>query len=139
LATSTVRVLVVDDFEPFRQLICLMLQKVPEVQIIFEVSDGLQAVQKAQELKPDLVVLDLGLPKLNGIEAARQIRELVPKSRIIFLSQESCVEVVREALRAGGLGYIVKSDAGDELLAAVKAVLRGERFLGARFAGHDFT
>ena len=116
-----------------------MLQKVPEVQIIFEVSDGLQAVQKAQELNPELVVLDIGLPQLNGIEAARQIRELVPKSRIIFLSQESCVEVVREALRAGGLGYIVKSDAGDELLAAVRAVLRGERFLGARFAGHDFA
>jgi DNA-binding NarL/FixJ family response regulator len=129
---------VVDDFEPFRRLICLILQNQPEVQVVCEVSDGLEAVQKAQELQPDLIVLDIGLPKLNGLEVARQIRKRVPKSKILFLSQESSVDVMKEALRAGACGYVVKSDAGVELLMAVKAVLGGEKFLSGRFAGHDF-
>jgi DNA-binding NarL/FixJ family response regulator len=130
---------VVDDFEPFRRLISSILQSQSDVQVVCEVSDGLAAVQKAQELQPDLILLDIGLPKLNGIEAARQIHKLVPKSRIIFLSQESSADVVKEALSTGAWGYVVKSDAGGELLTAVKTVLGGEKFLGGRFAGHDFT
>jgi CheY-like chemotaxis protein len=116
-----------------------MLQTQPELQVIGEVTDGLEAVQKAQDLQPDLILLDIGLPKLNGIEAARRIRKLSPKSKILFVSQESSADLVQEALRTGACGYVVKTDAGSELLTAVSAVLRGENFVGSRFAGRDFT
>jgi DNA-binding NarL/FixJ family response regulator len=133
---SSSRVLVVDDYEPFRRFICSALGKRPELYIICEVSDGLEAVQKAEELQPDLIVLDIGLPTLDGIEAARRIRKLAPKSKILFLSQESHADVVQEALRLGALGYIAKTNAGIELLAAVEAVCQGGRFVGAGLAGH---
>ena len=97
------------------------------------------AIKLAQALQPDLILLDIGLPKLNGIEAARRIRELVPRSKIIFCSQESSVDIVEAAFSAGASGYVVKVDAGSELLTAVDVVLRGEQFVGRRFAGHDFT
>ena len=134
-----VRVLVVDDFEPWRRAICSMLQKQPELRVIGEASDGLEAVHKAEELQPDLVVLDIGLPTLNGIEAARRIRKLSPQSKIIFVSQESSADVVQRAFGTGARGYLVKTDARRELLTAVDAVLRGEQFVGSRFAGHDLT
>jgi CheY-like chemotaxis protein len=86
-----------------------------------------------------LILLDIGLPKLNGIEAARRIRDLAPRSKIIFCSQESSVDVVQAAFNAGASGYVVKVDAGSELPKAVKAVLQGERYVGSRFAGHSFT
>lgn len=137
MATSSVRALVVDDFEPFRRFVASVLQELPTVQVICEASDGLEAVQKAEELQPDLIVLDIGLPKLNGLEAARQIRQLSPNSKILFLSQESSAEVVQEALGLGAFAYVVKSDAGRELLTSVNAVLRGEKFFGGRFSGRD--
>src|SRR5271169_136821 len=125
---SSVRVLVVEDFVPFRQFVCSTLGKMPGLQVVGEVSDGLEAVQKALELKPDLILLDIGMPGMNGIEAARQIRKLVPESKIIFLSQESSQDVVQEALSAGASGYVIKSMAGNELLPAVEAVfLTGRR------------
>jgi DNA-binding NarL/FixJ family response regulator len=130
------RVLVVDDYEPFRRFICSTLRRQPEVHIVCEVSDGLEAVQKAEELQPDLIVLDIGLPTLDGIEAARRIRSLSPEAKILFVSQESSTDVVQEALRLGALGYIAKTNAGIELLAAVDAVCQGRRFVGAGLAGH---
>jgi DNA-binding NarL/FixJ family response regulator len=122
---------VVDDYEPFRRPVVSILQKRPELQIICELSDGLEATQKAEELRPDLILLDIGLPKLNGIEAARRIRKLSPKSKILFVSQESSADVVQEALSLGALGYVVKMHAGKDLLAAVEAVLQGRLFLGS--------
>src|SRR5208283_340238 len=126
---STFRVLVVDDYEPFRRFVCSTLAKKPELQIVAEASDGLEAVKKAEELRPDLIVLDIGLPTLNGIETARRIRKLSPESRILVLTQESSADVVQEVLRLGALGYVVKAYAGRELLAAVKAVCQGRRFV----------
>jgi DNA-binding response OmpR family regulator len=139
LPTSSILVLVVDDSEPFRRFVVSMLRKQPELQILCEVADGLEAVQKAAELQPDLILLDIGLPKLNGIEAARRIRELSPGSKILFVSQESSADLVQGALDAGACGYVVKTDAGSELLTAVDVVLRGEQFVGRRFSDHDFT
>jgi DNA-binding NarL/FixJ family response regulator len=139
LATSSIRVLVVDDYEPFRRFACSTLERSPSLQIIGEASDGLEAVQKAEQLQPDLVVLDIGLPTLNGIEAARRIRKLCPASRILFVSQESSAEVVQEALSTGALGYVIKAHAGSELVAAVEAVCQGRRFVSSGLAGHDFT
>jgi DNA-binding NarL/FixJ family response regulator len=133
------RVIVVDDNEPFRRFICSTLGKRPELHIVCEVSDGSKAVQKAEELHPDLVVLDIGLPSLNGIEAARRIRKLSPESKILFVSQETSADVVREALGLGAHGYVVKIDARRELLEGVDTVLRGGRFVGRRFSGHDFA
>jgi DNA-binding NarL/FixJ family response regulator len=128
---SSVRVLVVDDYEPFRRFVSSTLSSRPELQVVGEVSDGLEAIQKAEELHPDLVLLDIGLPKLNGIEVARRIRKLSPECKILFVSQESSADIVQEALRSGGLGYVVKAHAGNELLAAVEAVRQGRQYLSS--------
>jgi DNA-binding NarL/FixJ family response regulator len=130
---------VVDDYEPFRRFIRLTLRKGPELQIVGEASDGLEAVHKAEELQPDLILLDVGLPTLNGMEAARRIRKLSPESKILFVSQESSAEVVQQALASGALGFVVKAHAGSELLAAVEAVLQGTRFVSSGLSGRYFT
>ena len=115
-----------------------MLQVRPELQVICEASDGPEAVLKAEELKPDLIVLDIGLPKLNGIEAARRIRQLSPSSKIVFLSLHNSPDVVQGALSTGALGYVRKTDARSELLPAVDAVLRGKQFVSSSLKGHEF-
>ena len=133
------RVLVVEDFAPFWQFIRSTLAERPEVQVIGEVADGLEAVQKAEMLEPDLVLLDIGLPTLNGIEAARRIRKLAPASKIIFVSQESSSEVVEEALKLGAWGYVVKTRAASDLLAAVDAFLEGRQFISVGLAMQKFN
>jgi DNA-binding NarL/FixJ family response regulator len=120
-----------DDFEGWRHQARSLLQARPEWQVVAEASDGPEAIQKAEELKPDLILLDIGLPKLNGIEAARQIRQLSPGSKIIFLSQYNDHDVVRAALAIGALGYVHKKDALSELLLAVDSVLRSELFVSS--------
>lgn len=125
---SSFRVLVVDDYVPFRQFVCSALAAKPELQIVGESSDGLEAVLKSEELQPDLILLDVGLPALNGIEAARRIRRVAPESKILFVSQESSPDIVQEALTTGALGYVVKAHAGRHLLAAVDAVLKGRHY-----------
>lgn len=135
---SIVRVLLVEDFEPFRRLVYSVLGKRPELQVIGEASDGMEAVRKARELQPDLILLDVGLPTLNGIEAARQIRKFAPESKIIFVSQESSADIVQEAFRVGALGYVFKTHAGSELLAAVEAVCQGRHFVSSQLSGGSF-
>jgi DNA-binding NarL/FixJ family response regulator len=135
---SLIRILAADDFEGWRHQVRLLLQARPQWQIIAEVSDGSAAVQKAANLKPDLIVLDIGLPKLNGIEAARQIRHLSPSSKIIFLSQNSDLDVVRAALSTGALGFVRKID-GQELLPAMDAVLGGKEFVSSSIKGFTDT
>jgi DNA-binding NarL/FixJ family response regulator len=130
LQLSTVRILVIDDYEPWRRFIASTLQKRPEWQVVGEGADGAEAVEKAQELQPDLILLDIGLPKLNGIKAALKIRETVPNVRILFFTENSSPDVAEEAMRTGD-GYIVKAGAAQELLAAVEAVLRGNRFVSS--------
>jgi DNA-binding NarL/FixJ family response regulator len=136
---SLIRILVVDDFENWRRQIRSLLQARPIWQVIAEASDGLEAVQKAEELKPDLIVLDVGLPNLSGIEAARQIRQRSPNSEIVFLSQNSDLDLVRAALGTGGLGYVLKMDAGRELLPAIDVVLLGKQFVSRSLNGREFT
>jgi DNA-binding NarL/FixJ family response regulator len=139
LEGATNRILVVDDYEPWRRFFSTTLQKRPELQVIGEAVDGLEAVQKARQLQPDLILLDIGLPRLNGIEAARRIRELSPDSKILFVSENRSWVIAEEALRTGAAGYVVKSDAASELLPAVEAVLKGKRFVSASLAGNDLT
>lgn len=128
---ASVRILVVEDFAPFRQFVCSTLGGRPDLQVIGEASDGLEAVQKAEKLKPDLIVLDIGLPTINGIEASRRILKGAPEAKILFVSQESSADVVQEALNLGALGYVVKAHAGSDLLAAVEAVCQGTQFVGS--------
>ena len=139
MSNASVRILLVDDFEPFRDIVRSMLREHPEFQVIAEAADGLAAVQQAEELQPDLILLDIGLPNLNGIEVARRIRKLSPNSKIMFVSQQSSADVVQGTFAVGGCGYVVKTDAVSELMVAINAVLRGEQFVGSRFAGQPFA
>lgn len=114
-----------------------MLHEQPGLQVVGEAPDGVEAVQKAEELQPDLVLLDMGLPRLNGIETARQFRYTSPSSKILFLTENDCPDVARAALATGALGYVVKSDAVGELLPAVESVLLGKQFVSDRFTAHN--
>lgn len=133
------RVLVVDDNETWRRFFSTALQKRPELQVIGEVSDGLEAVQQAQQLQPDLILLDIGLPTLNGIEAARRIREVSPASKILFVSENRSFDILEKALSTGADGYVVKSDTGSELLPGVNAALESKRFVSASLASHGLA
>jgi DNA-binding NarL/FixJ family response regulator len=127
--SSSVRILLVDEFEPWRRFASLTLRKKPGLLIVGEASNGLEAFQKAVELEPDLILLGIGYPALDGIEAARRIREMVPNAKIIFLSEESSVDVVQEAMSFGAWGYVFKTMAAIELLTAVETVLSGLKFV----------
>jgi DNA-binding NarL/FixJ family response regulator len=124
------QILVVEDFEEFRQFVCSTLRQRTGFQVA-EASDGLEALRQAEQLQPDLILLDIGLPALNGIEAGRRIRKVSPNSKILFVSQESSSDVVRETFRLGAQGYIHKSRAQSDLLPAIKAVLGGKRFVSS--------
>jgi DNA-binding NarL/FixJ family response regulator len=128
---SFLRILIVEDFKQFQLYLCSTLEGRRDLLVIATVSDGLEAVQKAIELKPDLILLDIGLPTMNGIEVARQVRKLVPESKIVFVSQESSAEVVREALSTGAWGYVVKARAASQLLEVVDSVRSGKRFVSS--------
>jgi DNA-binding NarL/FixJ family response regulator len=129
------RVLLVEDSQPFLHFVSSALQEVPGLQIVGEVSDGLEAAQQAERLQPDLILLDIGLPTLDGIKAARRIHKLVPECKILFLSQESSADVVQEAFNSGAQGYVVKVHAGSELLAALEAVRQGRQFVSIGLSG----
>ena len=136
LPKSSIRVLVVDDYEPWRRFLRLTLLVLGKLEVVAEIFDGLEAVQKTQELQPDLILLDIGLPNLNGIEVARRIREVSPNSKILFVSEIRDRDIAEEALRTGAGGYVVKSDAASDLLPAVEAVLQGKQFVSSSLAGH---
>jgi DNA-binding NarL/FixJ family response regulator len=112
--------------------VCSILQQQKDLEVICECPDGLEAVQKSAELQPDLVLLDIGLPKLDGLEAARQIRQVVPGSRILFLTMHNNPDLVQEALKMGAFGFVIKSDAAFDLLPAVRTVMRNQRFVPRR-------
>jgi len=129
------KILVVDDFVPFRRFVSSLLEQRGAFHVT-EVSDGLEAVHRTEELHPDLILLDIGMPGLDGIEVARRVRGLVPAAKILFCSQESSPEVVREALTLG-LGYIHKSHTHRDLFPAIEAVLSGRRFVSRNLDGGE--
>jgi DNA-binding NarL/FixJ family response regulator len=108
-----------------------MLQRRREFSVVAEAEDGLEAVHKAEELKPDLILLDIGLPTLDGLEAANRIRQVAPGARIIFLTQNSEKDIVQAAFMTGAQGYVLKTDADNELLIAVEGVLEGDDFVSS--------
>ena len=134
----SLRVLVVDDYEPFRQFVCSTLQKKTGLLVVGEAANGMEAIHMAAKLHPDIIVLDIGLPLLNGIEAAQRIRAVSPLSKILFVSQESSTDIVQEALSFGS-GYVIKTQAGNELLAAIEALRLGDRFIGNGLPLFSFT
>jgi DNA-binding NarL/FixJ family response regulator len=136
-AVPPTRIILVDDYKDWRNQVRLLLLERPEWQIIGEASDGLEAVQKAEELKPDLILLDMGLPNVNGIEAARRIRHLSPNSKIVFLSADNSLDVVQAALSTGAHGFVHKARAQSELLPAIDAVLRGGQFVSSTSKATD--
>jgi DNA-binding NarL/FixJ family response regulator len=133
--TSGISIIVVDDYQPWRDYVCSVLPQWLDAPVITEARDGLEAVHRAEELQPDLILLDVGLPELNGIEAARCIREASPHSKILFVSEDRSPEIAEEGLRTGARGYITKSSAASELWPAIQAVLRSEVFIGKAISG----
>jgi DNA-binding NarL/FixJ family response regulator len=129
LPFASVRILLVEDFEYWRRSICGLLTRRPELQVVGEATDGFEAVQETKDLKPDLVLLDIGLPNLNGIEAASRICEIAPGTKILFVTQEDDADVARVALNGLAQGYVLKAEAGSELLPAIEAVLAGSKFV----------
>lgn len=122
------KVLVVEDHEPFSRLICSIVQKA-DLQLVGQASDGMEALQKTEELRPDLILLDIGLPKLNGIETARRLRKTSPHVKILFVSQESSADIVQETLDLGAMGYVHKSRVQSDLSLAMESVLAGKQFV----------
>jgi DNA-binding NarL/FixJ family response regulator len=129
---SSVRVLVVDDHTGVRDMICSLLSQESALNAVFQASNGEEAVTKADLLQPDLVLLDIGLQGITGLEAARQIPKVSPQTKIIFLSQHDSLHMANEALKIGGHGYVSKMDAGTELLKAIQSVREGTRFVSQR-------
>jgi DNA-binding NarL/FixJ family response regulator len=131
---SLSRILIVDDFDLWKGFVITRLRERPDLHIAGFASNGVQAVQKAEELQPDLILLDMMLPDLNGIEAAQQIRRVAPLAKILFVSSEADLDSIRTAFQAGGSGYVSKMEAAAGLLAGIDAVLRGERFVSPGLA-----
>jgi DNA-binding NarL/FixJ family response regulator len=129
LVTPRFRILLVEDFEPFRRFVALTVQARADFELVGEASDGLEALQKAKDLQPDLVVLDIGLPKMSGMEAAAHIRIVAPQAKLIFISLETCSFVVQEAFRLGAHGYIYKLRGLADLVPAIEAVRAGKYFV----------
>ena len=137
--SSPLRVLIVDDHAIVRHTICAYLSRDSTLNVICQAADGEEALKQTEELRPDLVLLDIGLPTISGIEAARQIRIVSPQSRIIFLSQHDSLQMAIDAMKVGGHGYVTKIDAAAELLKAIHAVRDGTRFVSQRIRGQGWA
>lgn len=134
---APLRILLVDDFDAWRRAASALLQQNPDWSIVSEASNGVEAIRKTRELHPDLILLDVDLPEMNGIEAARQICAMAPDSKLLFLSELRYPDVVEETLRIGGRGYVLKSDAAHDLVPAVEAVMNGAQFVSSGLAASN--
>lgn len=118
------RIIIADDFDPWRTQVRQILQNVPEWQVVDEACDGVQAIQKATAHRPDIVLLDLAMPALNGIEAARKIKQNSPNTKIIFVTQSVDGDIKRAALETGAEGYVIKANAASDLIPVIAAALQ---------------
>lgn len=124
-----IRVLIADDHTVMRDGLKALLLTADDIRVVAEAGDGRAALRRALELKPDVAIMDIAMPELNGIEAARLLREKCPDTRVVMLSMHSSLEHVYRALAAGALGYLLKESAGSEVVAAVRTVHTGRRYL----------
>ncbi|HEV2731040.1 MAG TPA: response regulator transcription factor [Terriglobales bacterium] len=129
---SVLRLLVADDHEIVRRGLCALLKSHAEWEVCAEAADGWEAVDKAQQLKPDIVILDIGMPNLNGLTATREILQAQPKQKILILTITDEEQVIREILEAGARGFVLKSDAARDLVAAIEALQAGTTFFSSR-------
>ena len=127
----TIRVLLADDHAMLREGLRALMAASGAISVVGEVSDGREAVRRVQELDPDVVVMDVSMPELNGIEAAGMIRARSPRAKIVMLSMHSSTEHIHRAFAAGAAGYVLKASASLEVIAAVKAVHAGQRYLSS--------
>jgi two-component system, NarL family, response regulator NreC len=125
-----IRVLLAEDHVMVRAGLQALLERAKDIKVIGEASNGQEAIDLTSELKPDVLVLDIMMPRLNGIQAAEQIRTLKLPVKILFVSMYSDTGLVRQALQTGAKGYVLKTSAGEELLQAIRAVAKGETYLG---------
>jgi DNA-binding NarL/FixJ family response regulator len=125
----TIRVLLADDHALMREGLSALLSAEPDIAIVAQAANGREAVRQAAELKPDIALLDISMPDMNGIEAARIIREKNPATRVIMLSMHADSENVSRALSAGAMGYLLKESASSQVVSALRAVHAGRRFL----------
>ena len=127
--SGSIGILMVDDTASFREIVRSILEPYSNLRLLGEAVDGAEAVEKARELKPDLILLDIGLPQIDGIEAARRIIEFLPDTVIVFVSMQSSTRVIQEALSTGAKGYVLKGSAGRDLWPAIQAAAGGDRFI----------
>jgi DNA-binding NarL/FixJ family response regulator len=130
----TAQILVVDDHPIARKTTCSLLQAEPDFEVVCDATNGADAVVQAKHLQPDVVILDINMPGMNGLEAARHIKNAAPSAEIVFLSQHTELETIRQAFHVGGRAYVLKSEAGKELVPAVHAVRAKSRYLNDRFS-----
>ena len=130
--SGIIRILVVDDYGPWRHFVLSKVKQTSGLEVLGEATDGTEAIARALELKPDLILLDIGLPNRSGLEVARCLGEMLPGTKIIFLTQNHDAELMAHCLSHGGRGYVVKADAGSELLPAIEAVMRGTKYISER-------
>lgn len=131
---GTFRILVADDHEVVRKGLCALLTTQPDWEVCGEAGDGREAVDKVQKLRPEVVILDIGMPSLNGLEATRQILKTNPGTRVLILTLHDSDQVVREVLNAGARGFLLKSDAARDLVAAVEALRRDKTYFTSKVA-----
>jgi DNA-binding NarL/FixJ family response regulator len=123
------RVLIADDHGIVRSGIRLLLDRQPDLEVVGEAADGIEAVEQALARRPDLCILDVGMPRMTGLQAARAIRSQIPEARVLMLSMHDDEHYLFEALKAGASGYVLKREADQDLVGAIRAVSRGEAFL----------
>ena len=123
------RVLLAEDHTIVRKGLCALLDAEPSIEVIGEAQDGREALLKAEQLHPDIVLMDISMPGLNGLEATRQIKKRFPEVKVLILTVHSDEEYIRQILRAGASGYLVKQAAPNELISAIEAIQRGESYL----------
>jgi DNA-binding NarL/FixJ family response regulator len=133
----SIRVLIVDDHTVLRDTLRLLLEMNGEVEVVGEAADGRQAIDMAEQLKPDVILMDTAMPGLNGIEATTVIRKRLPKSKVLILSGYGHEDQVRNALRAGASGYVLKSSSSEELLLAIRTVSQSNTYLSQQLAEGD--
>ena len=135
----TIRVLLADDHAVVREGLKMLLQQAADIRVVGEATDGRQAVQRAQELKPDAVIMDITMPELNGVEAARLLRDKCPATRVVMLSMHSSSEHMFRTLEAGAVGFLLKESAGEEVVLAVRAAHAGRHYFPRAIAALELT
>lgn len=132
VANPRIRILLVDDYRPWRQFMLSKVQQTSVFEVVGEAEDGVEAIEKGLELEPDLILLDIGLPKLSGIEVARCMGAMLPRTKIVFVTQNGDRDLMAQCLSHGAMGYVVKGDAASELVPAIEAVMQGTQYLSRR-------